>query len=198
MPYVKRTIALIIAGSIVLSTGCGSQSTPKGTSDPKGPTMPAAKSDVVVKQKGVGTTVIVGAKSLLGETNLKKFKAAAERHPRNYNAQITAAHSAYVNGKYMTAIDYYRRALAVQPRSAEAYDGIGNVYFRRLNQPKEALVYYKETTQVNPLYAYGWINLALCEEALGNQKAARAAVQNGLHHVPRTDPLYPYLGKLLG
>lgn len=152
----------------------------------------AAKSQTqnVVRQ---GNNMLVGAGNYAGQANLHRYETAARNAPGNAQDQINAGISAYDNGKYQTAITYYKKAIQLAPKNAIAYNNLGNAYFRGLKQPKSALPYYQKATQVQPSYAYGWYNLALCQEQLGQKAAARSTLQTALKAVAKTDKLYPTL-----
>ncbi len=137
--------------------------------------------------------MIVGGDAYQGKDKLAKLEQDAAAHPSDAKAQIQAGISAYVNGDMQKAITYYHKAIADDPKNALPYNNLGNVYFRGLKQPKEALQYYQKATQVDPTYAFGWWNLALCEIDLGDKSAAKTALQQGLSKVPKDDPHYKNL-----
>jgi len=132
-----------------------------------------------------------------GQANLTKYEGIAQQNPSSPTDQVNAAVSAYVNQDYPKAVEYYKKAVALQPKNAQYLTYLGNVYFRGLNDPKEAIPYYQAATQSDPHYVYGWWNLAICENTLGNKDAAKATLQKGLASVSSSDPLYKQLQALL-
>jgi tetratricopeptide (TPR) repeat protein len=124
-----------------------------------------------------------------GQANLKKYEDLAQKNSSSPIDQVNAAVSAYVNQDYNKAIEYYKKAVALQPKNAQYLTYLGNVYFRGLNNPKEASRYYEAATQNDPRYVYGWWNLAICEKVLGDKEAAKATLQKGIASVDPRDPL---------
>ena len=132
-----------------------------------------------------------------GQDNLKKFEDIAEKNSTNADDQVNAAVSAFVNKDYDKAVSYYQRAISLQPKNPEYYTYLGNVYYRGLNNPEEAIKYYQAATTNGPKYGYGWLNLALANITLGNKEAAKEALQKGLANVDAKDPLHDQIQKQL-
>lgn len=193
MPRVPRRfgpLSGLVLGALLLA-GCGAQ--PSAVNVPQTGTGAPLSSQTSSASKAAtapSRTYVVGGQNYAGQANLRQYKKAAAAHPTDYLAQIAAGVSSFVNGDYSSAIAYYQKAANLQPHNGEPLNNIGNVYFRGLNRPKLALPYYERATHVQPDYVYGWWNLALCEKALGNMAAAKAAVIEGLKNVPRNDPNY--------
>lgn len=192
MKHTKFAIGLIATALLV--AGCGTakptaNQTSNQTTSPKSTTK-----QTVIRQ---GNNMLVGAGSYAGQANLKKYESTAKQSPQNAQAQINAGISAYDNGQYQTAVAYYKKAIQLDPKNAIPYNNLGNTYLRGLKQPKNALPYYQKATQVQPSYAYGWYNLALCQEQLGDNTAAKATFQSALKVVPKSDPLYSVMQKAM-
>ena len=124
-----------------------------------------------------------------GQANLKKYEDVAQKNSSSPTDQVNAAVSAYVNQDYNKAIEYYKKAVALQPKNAQYLTYLGNVYFRGLNDPQAASQYYEAATQSDPRYVFGWWNLAICQKTLGNKEAAKATLQKGIASVDPHDPL---------
>lgn len=128
-----------------------------------------------------------------GQDNLTKYENAAQKNSSNPADQVNAAQSAFVNKDYNKAIEYYKKAVALDPKNAKYLTYLGNVYYRGLNNPQEASQYYQSATQNDPHYAYGWLNLAFCEVALGNKNAAKTTLQKGIAGLDPKDPMLQQL-----
>lgn len=61
-------------------------------------------------------------------------------------------------GRLQEAVDTFRRALAMQPRWADAWNNLGNIY-QDLRQPAEAISCYRRAIQFQPRSVYAWRNL---------------------------------------
>lgn len=173
-----------------MATGCGESK----VTVPANITNQTTSAQVAGTAPSVSTNghggLIVGGEAYQGQNNLANYEKAAEARPSDAQAQIQAGISAYVNGDMQKAIGYYQRAISDDPKNVIPYNNLGNVYYRGLKQPKEALQYYQKATQVDPSYGFGWLNLGLCELDLGDKSAAKAAFQHGLSKVSKNDPLY--------
>jgi Tfp pilus assembly protein PilF len=178
--------------TIALLAGCGT------TSGNNNNTNTAASNNTITKTTPSGGKVmIVGGQSYSGSANLKKYEDAAKNKPSSADAQIQAGISAHVNGQDDLAIQYYQKAIKLDPKSGIAYNNIGNIYFRVKNDAKQAVTYYQKATEVQPTYLYGWWNLALAQQKLGQTSAAKQTVEQGMKAVPKSDANYKNLENLL-
>ncbi|GGJ14034.1 hypothetical protein GCM10010885_24230 [Alicyclobacillus cellulosilyticus] len=179
-----------ILSSLVLAltlTGCGLTNR-TANAEPN-----AQKQGTVVRQSNSGQTMILGGTAYFGKAKLQHFIQVARQRPKDVQAQLDAARSAYVNGQYQLALNYYKKAATLEPKNGEIENFIGNVYLRGLNKPRAALPYYQKATRLSPKYMFGWLNLAITEVTLGNKAAARAVLKEGLQKVPKSDPNYKAL-----
>ncbi len=187
----KSLLVGLIIGAFVISQGCRAQNSVKDEvySNSKTPTANSQKEQP-------NQSVVIGADNYSGADKLAKFEEAAKRNSKDAKAQFDAGVSSYVNKDNEKAIKYYKLAIENDPSNAVAYNNLGNVYFRGLNKPKDALQYYEKATRINPAFAYGWLNLALCNKDLGSLDAAKQAVKESLTRVAVTDQLYKSLQEL--
>ena len=133
----------------------------------------------------------------VGKENLAKYESIAQKNTNSPTDQVNAAVSAFVNRENDKAAEYYKKAIALQPKNAQYLTYLGNVYFRGLNNPQEAIQYYQTATQDDPHYANGWLNLGLCQIALGNKEGAKATLKKGIASVDPKDPLLGTMQKEL-
>ncbi len=182
--YKRAVVAIPLV--FVFLTGCGAGTVINNTSAVP-PTNTA----------GTNRTVIVGGNRYQGAANLKKLETTAKSRPNDANAQVQAGISARVNGNDDLAIQYYQKAIALDPNNGTAYNNIGNIYFRDKNNPQASLTYYKKATQVQPGYVYGWWNLASAQLKLGQKAAAQETVNQGLKVVSKADPNYKNLANVM-
>ncbi|MFB5193201.1 tetratricopeptide repeat protein [Alicyclobacillus fastidiosus] len=66
---------------------------------------------------------------------LQEYQKKAAKEPNNYQAQIRAAIGYHVQGNDGQAIIYYKKAIQISLESGEAYNDIGNIYFRDKHKP---------------------------------------------------------------
>jgi Tfp pilus assembly protein PilF len=177
------TLAVSILGLSLVLAGCGTPTQPKITK-------PNATPNTSVNQT-------LNDSQYSGTQNLDKLEGFAKANPSDAIAQMNAGISAYSNKDYTKAIDYYNNAIKINPKYGIAYNNIGNAYFRGLNKPKDALPYYEKATQVEPDYNYGWFNLALCQQKLGDTAGAKSTITQALKVLNTNDPVVVSLKKLL-
>ena len=186
----KNTVlAASILGLSLIVAGCGTAAKPETAAAPK---TTASKTPINVTKN----QVIDPSNQYSGTDNLNKMEALAKANPKSSVVQINAGMSAYSNKEYTKAIEYYNNAIKINPKDGVAYNNIGNVYFRGLNKPQEALAYYEKATQIEPSYNYGWLNLALCQQKLGNIAGAKTTIAQGLKELPGNDPIAVSLKQL--
>lgn len=167
--------------TVLMLAGCANNNS---SSQPKKDT--AKKSAVTAAQSS----------PYVGKANQKKLEQKANSEAKNASAHIEAAKSAFVNKDYKKSISYYKDAIKINPKDAIANNNLGNVYFRGLNKPKDAVQYYKKATQLDPKYSYGWWNLALAQQALGQKKDVQTTVAAALKHISKKDPNYKSILKM--
>ncbi|HEX8708702.1 MAG TPA: tetratricopeptide repeat protein [Pyrinomonadaceae bacterium] len=74
---------------------------------------------------------------------------AADRNPRNFDAQMTAAATFYQAGALERAAVYLDRALAIMPDNADALTAMGDTKYD-LGNYVEAATYYERSLRVRP------------------------------------------------
>ncbi|MDR3542902.1 MAG: tetratricopeptide repeat protein [Desulfosporosinus sp.] len=148
--------------------------------------------------KTINVKTMVNSEQYSGTQNLTKLESLAEANPNDVTAQINAGISSYSNANYTKAIEYYNNVIKIDPNNGVAFNNLGNVYFRGLSKPNIALTYYEKATQVEPSYNYGWLNLALCQQKLGNKAEAITAIDQGLKVLDANDIIVASLKELQG
>lgn len=147
--------------------------------------------------KTIKVKAMINDERYSGTQNLTKLECLAKDNPNDVTAQINAGISAYSNANYTKAIEYYNNAIKIDPNNGVAYNNLGNVYFRGLSKSNIALNYYEKATQVEPSYNYGWLNLTLCQQKLGDKEGAKATIAQGLKVLDLNDTITEDLERLL-
>lgn len=176
--------------SIALLAGCGT--TPSAGSATK--TSPTTTTKTSVKKN---QTYVIGGTPYQGQKNLQAWEKKAKASPKNVDDLSKAGVSAYLNGQSQLAIHYYELATQIQPSNGVLWNNIGNVYRNSLHNYQTAIQYYKKATTTDPKYDYGWYNWAYTLIQMKDVTAAKGVVANGLKVLPKSDPLYKYLGELV-
>ncbi len=193
--FKQRMIGLGAIGLItaLTLTGCG---TTQSTSKTPTSTAPKSSNNVIIHNSNGTETVVQGGSPYYGAAKLKSFEATAKSQPTSEIAQIDAAMSANINGQPQLAIQYYQQASKAAPKDGIPYNNIGNIYYRTLGQPQKALPYYQKAVQVDPAYAFGWYNLALCQGSLKDVKGEQQTLTQALKTLPSSNSLYSTLKQL--
>ena len=64
---------------------------------------------------------------------------------------VDKAYALYSQGNYTQAIQYYDKALAIDPNDKDALDGKGNALYNQGNN-KQAIQYYDKALAIDPHY----------------------------------------------
>lgn len=124
-----------------------------------------------------------------------RYEAAAERFREAIALQPSArahtwlAWSLSELGELHRAVEHCRRALALDPGYANAYNDLG-AYLVDLNRPREAEPWLRRALAIDDYCCphYAWYHLARARLLQGRLAAARDAVERALRHDPRYRP----------
>ncbi|MCL6563136.1 MAG: tetratricopeptide repeat protein [Firmicutes bacterium] len=174
--------------------GCG-QSTARPAAHNTPSAASAAPQSPSSDYSGPRQTYIFHGNQYAGPQNLQHYLDLAKAHPNDATALEDAARAEFVNQNPQAALSYYLQAIKVDPNNGELYNNVGNLYYRSFNQPQKALPYYQKAVQLSPHYDYGWYNLVLLEQDLGNKAQAKQIAAQALTQIPSSDKLYPLLKK---
>lgn len=106
---------------------------------------PAGETNQVQAKKAVDATPAVAA----SPPALPDPEPAAQQ-PSTAEEHFLAARSAQDKGRDSQAIHEYREALRLDPRMAEAYLNLGNIFYFRQRSPEKALEMYKQVIKLDP------------------------------------------------
>ncbi len=87
------------------------------------------------------------------------WKAKSEFN-KDDNYYINLGLDSQVNGFYNEAIEYYKKAIEINPKNIEAYKKIGDCYDYN-NQEDESIKYYKKAIEIDPNYKDAYNNIGL-------------------------------------
>lgn len=178
---------------VAILVGCGNQQNSTNNTGAANTANTSTKTSKKETSLNGGKTIVEGGQNYSGKANLKKYKNVADKNPKNAEDLINAAISSRLNGDEAGAISYYKKAIQADPKSGEAYNNLGNIYFRDKSDAKAALPYYKKATEVQPSYSYGWLNLGEAQAAAGDTATAKSTIAQGLKIVKKSDPVYKML-----
>lgn len=104
---------------------------------------------------------------------------------------MTAAQNNDIRG----AMDYYTKALEIDPNIAETHGSLGIIY-TRLNQYDEAIAHYRRAIELDPDLEEALINLGQVYELAGRREEAVTAYRQAIWLHPERPEAFNNLGKL--
>lgn len=118
-------------------------------------------------------------------------RALALRPPATAQDHFQAARAAQDRGLDSKAVHHYRQALLADPRLAEAYLNLGNIFFFRQRSPEKGLEMYKQVLRLDPNNKMAHNNLGVIFLRQGLPGKARTEFSAALQKDPKyVDALY--------
>lgn len=202
----KKLAWVSIVAFMVLTAGCGNQTAKSSLNVKTGSatvSSPSSSPSTAIQPSANGSPssstpqhhLCYQCKPYQGTKNLAHWVSLAKANPKNAQDQFKAGLAENVNKNPNAALTYFKAAVKLDPKMGIAFNDIGNMYYRSLNDPKQAVPYYQKATEVQPSYDYGWLNWMLAEQALGNSAKAKAIASQAIKVLPPKDQLYALLKK---
>ena len=94
---------------------------------------------------------------------------------------------------YNKAVEYYNKAVELNPNYGTAWNNIGVAYYNLGNYNK-AVEYYNKSLELNPDYDIAWNNLGLAYRRLGNYNKAVECYNKAVRLNPKYDTAWNNLG----
>ncbi|MDY6851299.1 MAG: tetratricopeptide repeat protein [Thermodesulfobacteriota bacterium] len=121
----------------------------------------------------------------------RRALAYSSKPPATAQDHFQAARSAQDRGLDSKAVHHYRQALLADPRLAEAYLNLGNIFFFRQRSPEKALEMYKQVLRLDPNNKMAHNNLGFIFFRQGLPGKARTEFSAALQKDPKyVDALY--------
>jgi len=136
------------------------------------------------------------AQSAQGKDALASLQRAAHLLPTDATAQHLFGQSLEDHRDLPAAADAYRRAVALNPRLAEAHSDLGNVLLQ-LGKAGEAAASCQRALAVNPRLAAALGNLGNAERARGAHQLALASYRQLVELEPASAEAHHHLGSTL-
>ncbi len=122
----------------------------------------------------------------------KSFEEEAARKPKDPEPRLKLANLFYDQKQYDQAIEWYRRALELDPKNINARTDLGTAYFYS-GRPQDALKQYRESLAIEPTHEPTLFNLIVVYLD-GTHDLARA--QETWTRLRELNPSYPRLDSL--
>lgn len=155
-----------------MASGGGGTDAPAGTSTPSG--LPEG-------HPPIDTAAVI-----------KAVQEEAARDPKNPGPLLKLANFLYDQRQYSQAIEWYEKALVIDPKNVSARTDLGTAYFYT-GRPQDALQQYRHSLQIDPQHGPTLFNsIVVYLEGLHNVAAAQQAWEK-LHKI---NPNYPGLDNM--
>jgi len=91
----------------------------------------------------------------------------------------------FESGRFVEAIDIYKKVLSLDPNDVDTYNDLGLAY-HYLNQTDNAIETLKKGAEVMPSYQRIWISLGFVSISAGNKEEAKTALAKTIELGPDT------------
>ncbi len=127
------------------------------------------------------------------EKVIQQGEALLEKYPNDITLMKILSASNISLGRFDLAIQYYKKAIKLNPTDAEAYNNIG-VAYKEKGDFSEAIKNYQKAINHNPSYAEAYLNLGTVLQEQKNHKAAIKIYQRAIELTPKNPKLHNNLG----
>jgi len=121
-----------------------------------------------------------------------QFQQMAAQNPKDAEIRLKLANFLYDQKQYARSIEWYQRALELDPRNVNARTDLGTAYFY-LGRPQDALREYRKSLEMNPRHEPTLLNTIVVNlEGTHDLAAAQAAWER----LSQINPTHPALESL--
>ncbi len=111
-------------------------------------------------------------------------------HASKREQYIIHSWSLHLQAKYIEAIEYIKKMLKEYPDDKEACFILGHIYKNKLDQPRQAIPYYKSVIELDPSYKLAYNELAYAYNDIGEYDESIWAINKYIELAP--DEANPY------
>lgn len=121
-----------------------------------------------------------------------QLEQMAAKNPKDGEIRLKLANFLYDQKQFARAIEWYQRALELDPRNVNARTDLGTAYFYT-GRPQDALQEYRKSLQIDPRHEPTLLNMIVVNLEGTHDLAAAQAAWDRLHKV---NPNHPALESL--
>ena len=126
---------------------------------------------------------VLGSKATRLNLKLQDDLAYVQKFPNAPTSYNSVAHTYEMQNKDAEAIEYYQKALSIDPMNAYANGGLARMYGRR-NDLKNAEIYYKNLIRINSKDIAAYCNLTNLYIKNGKMQLAKSTMANLVYRNP--------------
>ncbi len=123
---------------------------------------------------------------------VRTLEEQAAKSPRDPESRLRLANFLYDHQEYDKAIEWYQRALELDPSNVNARTDLGTAYYYS-GRPQDALREYRKSLEINPRHEPTLLNMVVVNLEGTHDVAAAEQAWEGLR---RLNPANPNLGNL--
>jgi len=123
---------------------------------------------------------------------IQQMEEMAQQNPKDLETRLKIANLLYDQKAYSKAIEWYERALELDPKNVNALTDLGTAYFYT-GRPQDALREYNKSLEINPQHEPTLLN-AIVVNLEGTHDVA--AAQKDWDKLHQLDPGHPALASL--
>jgi tetratricopeptide (TPR) repeat protein len=123
---------------------------------------------------------------------LQQMETMATRNPQDADVRLKLANFLYDQKQYDKAIEWYQRALQLDPKNVNAHTDLGTAYFYT-GRPQDALHEYDKSLEINPQHEPTLLN-SIVVNLQGTHDLA--AAQKAWDRLDKLNPNHPALAGL--
>jgi tetratricopeptide (TPR) repeat protein len=133
-----------------------------------------------------------GHPSVDAATIVKTLQEQAAKNPKDPGPRLKLANYLYDQHQYLQAVEWYQKALELDPKDVNAHTDLGTTFFY-LGRAQDALREYRKTLQIDPKHEPTMFNLIVVHLEGTHDFAAAQQAWDRLHN---QNPNYPGLDRL--
>ncbi|MBI1941843.1 MAG: tetratricopeptide repeat protein [Acidobacteria bacterium] len=123
---------------------------------------------------------------------VKALEEEAARHPRDPQPRLKLANYLYDHSQWLQAIEWYQRALELDPKNVNARTDLGTSYFNA-GRAQNALREYRKTLEIDPNHEPTIFNTIVVNV---NGTRDLDAAQQAWERLSKLNPSYPGLDRI--
>ncbi len=139
-----------------------------------------------------GGTAVASQQDATFVQNEAALRASVQSNPTDLNALIELGNLYYDHGRYRDAIEWYGKALDIDPKNADVRTDRGTSYWN-LGQADAAIAEFQKALESDPSHAQTLYNMGI---VYLNGKNNAAEAKKAWEHLLATNPNYPDRAKL--
>ncbi len=138
------------------------------------------------------TTLPEGHPPINGAAMIRLLEDEAAQNPKDSEPPLKLANLFYDRRQFQQAVEWYEKALTLDPTNVDARTDLGTCYFN-LGRPRDALLEFSKSREIDPNHEPTLFNVIVVNLEGSRDLAAAEQAWERLH---KLNPSYPSLDRL--